>query len=321
MSHSSVLLPFIPTRPEQAAPFAAFTQWRNSRMLWQGQGLLGEQHQVYAHLAGLGLGVPFGLGVSLMPFRHPLQAAVETRSLAAASGHPVVAGFGPGAPSMQQAMLGAPYKSPLTAAREYLMLVRGLLDGHRLDQRGEYFSFTGSLPPLPTPRIELGLGVLRPGMARLAGEVADVAITWLTPPAYLRERLLPALRSGAERAGRRAPRVVAIVPAALAGPDRDVVEVLLAGSSAHLQAPHYRDMLRQAGVLAGPGSLADLARGLIEADGFVTGAPRDAAARLDAYRDAGVDEVVINTTGVCQKYGPRTALGDLEALFAELGDD
>ncbi|MBB6551248.1 hypothetical protein HD593_006043 [Nonomuraea rubra] len=42
--------------------------------------------------------------------------------------------------------------------------------------------------------------MLRPGMARAAGTRADAAITWLTPPSYVRDVLAPALRPPALRA-------------------------------------------------------------------------------------------------------------------------
>ncbi|MGW0392509.1 LLM class flavin-dependent oxidoreductase [Streptomyces sp. NPDC003042] len=316
MSRSvSVLLPIVPTRAEQAAPFAAFVQWRGARALWQGQVLLNEQHQILAQLSGTGLRVPFGIGVSLMPLRHPVQAAIEARTLAAASGHPVTAGFGPGARAFQEMVLGEPYKSPLTACREYLNIVRGLLDGDEVDQRGTYFSYTGSIPRSPAPPVEVGLGVLRPGMARIAGESADVAITWLTPPSYVRDVIVPALREGAEAAGRPVPRVVSIVPMAAAADGRDTPAVLGTGSSGHFSAPHYRDMLTHAGVQVDGEDPTATAKSLLAAGGALTGDPAELAAGIAAYHAAGADEVVLNNAGVGMLEGPRAVLRDLEALF------
>jgi alkanesulfonate monooxygenase SsuD/methylene tetrahydromethanopterin reductase-like flavin-dependent oxidoreductase (luciferase family) len=316
MSRSvSVLLPIVPTRAEQAAPFAAFVQWRGARALWQGQVLLNEQHQIMAQLSGLGMRVPFGLGVSLMPLRHPVQAAIEARTLAAASGHPVTAGFGPGARVFQRMALGAPYASPLTACREYLTIVRALLDGREIDQSGEYFSYTGSIPASPAPPVEVGLGVLRPGMARLAGEVADVAITWLTPPSYVRDVIVPALTEGARAAGRPVPRVVSVVAMAAAAGSRVPREAVAAGSSGHFAMPHYQDMLERAGVGVVPGDPVATADALIAARGALTGSTDDIRAGITAYHEAGADEVVVNGAGVAMVEGPRAVLHDLEPLF------
>ncbi|WP_284575105.1 LLM class flavin-dependent oxidoreductase [Streptomyces sp. 2P-4] len=320
MSRSvSVVLPIVPTRAEQAAPFAAFVQWRAARALWLGQVLLSEQHQIMAQLGGMGLRVPFGTGVSLMPLRHPVQAALEARTLAAVTGHPVTAGFGPGAPAFQRAALGAPYASPLTACREYLHLVRRLLDGAEVDQGGNYFSYTGSLPPTPAPPVEVGLGVLRPGMARVAGEAADVAVTWLAPPSYLRDVILPALRAGAQAAGRPVPRVAAIVPMAAAADGRDVRAALAAGHAGHFAGPHYADMLARAGVGVDPDDPLATAGRLAAAGGALTGGPDELAAGIAAYHEAGADEVVLNNAGVGMLEGPRPVLRDLEALFTGNG--
>ncbi|MFF8829722.1 LLM class flavin-dependent oxidoreductase [Streptomyces sp. NPDC015131] len=315
MSTLSVLMPFMPSRSEQALPLAALVQHSVAYRLWQGQALVVEPHQTFSHLAASGFRVPVGTGVTLMPFRHPYEAALQARSLALATGHPVVAGYGPGAAVLQRSLLGAPYASPLTAAREYLTVVGGLLAGRRVDHEGRYFSCHVELVPQPGPPVEVGLGVLRPGMARLAGEVADVAITWMTPPRYLREVIVPALEEGARKAGRPVPRLVAMVPLALSAPDRDPVELLLAGNSGHLKLPHYQDMLRRSGIDVDPDDPIASAAAVIAGRAFVTGDGDEVRAVLDEYRAAGVDEIVLNVTGLCRTRGLPTALGELETLL------
>ncbi|GCD44715.1 LLM class F420-dependent oxidoreductase [Streptomyces paromomycinus] len=236
-----------------------------------------------------------------------------------ATGQPVIAGFGPGAKQFQRGLLGASYTSPLTAAREYLTVIRRLLDGDIQSAReGEYFGCGAELAAFPAPRVDIGLGVLRPGMARLAGEIADVAITWLTPASYLRETVVPALREGAEAAGRPVPRLTAIVPLALNRPGHTAAEVALASNAAHIRAPHYIDMLRRSGVdVAGDDPLTHAAA-LIKGGAFLSGDLLDIAAQLADYRVAGVDEVVLNVTGVCNVSGPQAAMEELKTLLAEL---
>ncbi|MFD7414018.1 LLM class flavin-dependent oxidoreductase [Kitasatospora purpeofusca] len=311
----SILLPFTPARPEQVLPFAALVQWSSAHRLWQGQSVHVEPHQAFAYAAASGFRIPVGTGVTLMPFRHPYEAALQARSLAVATGHPVVAGYGPGAAVLQSSLLGAPYASPLTAAREYLTAVRGLLDDTAPDLAGEYVHLRNDLPPMPTPQVEVGLGVLRPAMARLAGEVADVAITWLTPASYLRDVVVPALREGAARAARPSPRLVAMVPLALAGPGRDPADLALAGNAGHLRLPHYTDMLRRAGLEVDADDTVAGARALVRGRAFLSGDAAELAAALDEYRAAGVDEIVLNVTGLCQRYGVAAALAELETIL------
>jgi alkanesulfonate monooxygenase SsuD/methylene tetrahydromethanopterin reductase-like flavin-dependent oxidoreductase (luciferase family) len=315
----SVLLPFVPSRPEHAVPFAAFVQHRGAYRLWQGQSYSVDSYQVFAYLAAAGFRIPVGTGISLMPLRHPLEAALQARSLAAVTSHPVVAGFSLGPASVQRILRGAPYPSPLAATREYLTIVRALLAGDRVAHDGAYFTYHGdNLLALPRLPVEVGLGVLRPRMARLAGELADTAITWLTPPGYLAGQLVPALREGAGAAGRAPPRLVAMVPVALREAKRDPVELALASNEAHLRQPHYRAMLRRAGVAVDPADPRGGARSLVGCGAFGYGDPAELAEQLDAYRAAGVDEIVVNMSGVGRQFGVGAALADLATLFTRL---
>ncbi|MEV6201044.1 LLM class flavin-dependent oxidoreductase [Streptomyces sp. NPDC051771] len=314
MRHS-ILLPVNATRPEQAIPFANLVKWGGAARLWQGQGLVLESHQLVNWLAGAGIRVPAGFGVSLMPYRAPYNAAIEARSVALATGHEVVAGYGPGSLAAQTCAMGRPYSSQLTACREYLTIVRDLLDGGISDREGEFFSAKAQLLPFHKPEVSLGLGVLRERMAGLAGELADVAITWMASAAYLEEFLIPALRGAKERRPEQPAKVTAYVPVALAGPDRDMAKLLRATVGGHIQFPHYQAALRRAGIrITGDGGDDDV-RALVDGGIFHYGTAEEIHQRLDAYRALGVDEVVLNVTGVAALHGPRAAASDLYELL------
>ncbi|MEU8550408.1 F420-dependent peptide dehydroalanine reductase LxmJ [Streptomyces roseoverticillatus] len=315
----AVLYPLQPDHPELVAPFAALVQRSGARRLWLCQSFKAEPHQVLAHLSGAGYDVPVGTSVSVMPLRHPYEAAHQARSLALLTGQPVVAGYGIGTPDFVAALTGEPYKSPRTAVRDYLTSVRDLLDGKAVDHAGPYHHLDARLLPLDHAPVEVGAGVLRPGMARTAGEVADVAITWMTPPAYVRDALVPALEDGARAAGRPArPRVATAVHVAVARPGRDLRRVALAGAGEHLKGPHYADMLRRAGVPVGDDPAATAAA-LLGHSVVVTGTPGEIAERLAEYRAAGVDEVMLNPAGVMLTEGVRAAVDDMEEIIAACG--
>jgi alkanesulfonate monooxygenase SsuD/methylene tetrahydromethanopterin reductase-like flavin-dependent oxidoreductase (luciferase family) len=312
----SVLIPFVPRRSEQILPYAGLVNWTSAARLWQGQSLVLEPYQGFVSAAGAGFRVPVGLGVALMPLRHPYEAAVEARSMALATGHSVIAGFGPASPEFQTAMLGAPYESPLTLAKEYIQTVRQLLDGEMVRTDGRYIKVNAQLAPAMAPRVDVGLGVLRPGMARLAGEVADVVITWLTPPSYIREVLLPSVREGMARTGRTTlPRIVAMVPVGITRDEVLPEDLALASNAAHMQAPHYLDMLRRAGVPVPNDDIRAVARGVVESGAFVAGGLDAVVKQFDDYKQAGVDEIVLNVTGVHKVSGAQVAIQDLGAIL------
>ncbi|TYB57278.1 LLM class flavin-dependent oxidoreductase [Nonomuraea sp. PA05] len=313
-----MMIPFVPRRPEQILPYAALVEWTAAHALWQGQATLIEPHQGFVYAAGAGFRVPTGLGVTLMPLRNPYEAALQVRSLAMATGEPVVAGFGPGPISFQESLLGERYRSQLGAIREYVTAVRGLLDGGVVDVHGEYVQCKAMLPPAVSPPIEIGLGVLRTNMARLAGEVADVAITWLTPVDYLAGTVMPALREGAEKAGRPAPRLAAMVPLAMTRPDRTPTEQAMASNALHLQAPHYVDMLRKAGLdVTGKDPAAD-AKAAVAGGAFLSGDLDELVAALKEYERVGADEIILNLTGVFNLQGQKEAMNELKALLGAL---
>jgi alkanesulfonate monooxygenase SsuD/methylene tetrahydromethanopterin reductase-like flavin-dependent oxidoreductase (luciferase family) len=304
MGVASVMFPGQPGAAAEAEPYAELVKRGRAARLWLGQSLRAEAQQVVAYLAGGGRQVPVGTSVTLMPLRHPLQAALEARSMALMTGHPVVAGFGASAPEFVSVLNGAPYERPAAAARAYLSTIRALLDGRGL--RGF------RLPPLRHPRVELGAGVLRPGMARVAGECADVAITWMTPPSYVRDVLLPALREGAGDA-RATPRVATVVHVALARAGRDATRLAELAAGHHLRAAHYTDMLRRAGLEPSP-------RAMVDSGLYVVGPAERIAERLRAYFASGVDEIILNTSGVFLTEGHVAAIGDAEEILTALED-
>ncbi|MFQ6397846.1 LLM class flavin-dependent oxidoreductase [Nocardia sp. KC 131] len=318
MTHYSILMPFGTPRGEQILPFAALTQWSKAFRLWQGQSVAGDPYQVFAHAAASGFRVPIGLGVTLMPFRHPYEAALQAQSAAATMGHPLIAGFGPGAIPLQKSLLAKPYASQLGAVREYLTIVRALLNGEEVRTSGEYFTCFNTLPSFPGPPVEVGAGVLRPAMAQLVGEVADVAITWLTPASYIRDVIVPELRTGARVAGRPAPKVVAVVPLGLAGPDRDGVDLALTSNSGHLRLKHYTDMLAGAGIAIDMADERASGRAIIDGGAYLFGTVQEIAVRLAEYAAAGVDEIVLNVTGVAFTYGTQAALQEIETVLSEM---
>lgn len=313
----SVLYPVQPTDPRQVAPFAAVVARNEGSRLWAGQSARLDSHQVFAHLAGSGLAVPVGMSVALMPLRHPFEAAIQARSLAALTGHPLVAGFGAATPGFVAALDGAPYPSPRRAAVEYAHCVKQALAGGPVGHDGEHFTLRAGLPALPTPPIEVGLGVLRPRMAAAAAAVADVLITWMTPPDYIRDHLRPAIAEGS--AGGVLPRIVAVVPFALAAPGRDPARVAELGAAGHLAGPHYVEMLHRAGLRFDRGDTHAGARALVEHGVFATGTADDVATELGRYADAGVDEVVLNPCGLLMHDGAAAAVRELQAVIDAVG--
>ena len=81
----------------------------------------------------------------------------------------------------------------------------------------------------------------------LCGEVADGAISWVCPGVYLRDVALPAMRIGADKAGRPIPPLMAHAPICVHDKPDEVREVARQQLANYVRLPFYVQMLIAAG--------------------------------------------------------------------------
>lgn len=304
MTRVSILAPYDPMKPQLLAPFAELVRSSSLHALWQGTSLVGDTTSNATYLAGRGFDIPYGFGVRLTGLSHPHAAAQQAAMLARTTGQPVVAGFGPGGISAQESLHGRRLPSVLGHMRDYVYGARR------------------ALATSPEADVSIGFGVLRPRMAELCGEVADVAITWMTPPSYIRDVIAPAIRRGAEKSGREPARIVSIVPFGF-GDDDQLVDLARHSVGVHLSLEHYRDALRRAGGTPPSENGVDQAsaRGLVDTGVLYPAGAADVIRARQFYAEAGAAEVVVNVMGAAQLAGPRRTLAALIDIAEALGAD
>ena len=185
------------------------------------------------------------LGTSIVPTfpRHPLVMVQQTQVVAQLAPGRFRLGVGPSHRPTIEAM-GIPFASPLGHLREYLHILKALLQHGRVDMDGTYYKAHETIPePLDLPVMA---SALQRGSFELCGEEADGAISWICPGVYLRDVALPAMRLGAERVGRPVPPLIAHAPVCV----HDNAEEVRAAVRAQIQNPRlpfYRQMLIAAG--------------------------------------------------------------------------
>jgi len=231
------------------------------------------------------------VGTGIVPTypRHPATLVSQVLAIAPFARDRLRIGLGSSHPFIIEGMLGLPFHPPLAHLREYVGVVRGLLEAGQLDFSGKYFRVRAALAAAPV-RVPLAISALRARMFRLAGEISDGALSAWCPIPYLLGTALPELARGARAAGRPRPPLVANVPIVWSS---DGAAVRAAGRAAlgpYLVAPAYAEMFQAAG-FAIPESLVP-PDALIDAL-FVWGTPAQIADRLRAIRRAGVDELMI----------------------------
>jgi F420-dependent oxidoreductase-like protein len=188
------------------------------------------------------------LGTSIVTIwpRHPAMAAQQVNAIAQLSDGRFRFGVGPGHGAGMSGTYGADFRTPLTALREYLTIVRTLFEKGTVEFEGSVFRANYSLPA-PVTNVPIMASALRPRAYELCGEVADGAISWVSPGVYLRDVALPALQRGAAKAGRPTPPLVAHVPICVHENADEVLAATRDQLATYPRAPFYQAMFAQSG--------------------------------------------------------------------------
>ena len=183
--------------------------------------------------------------VTIWP-RHPVIAATQVNAIAQLSDGRFRFGVGPGHAAGITKTYGANYRTPLTALREYIAIVRSLFQTGSVEFVGKVFAANYALPG-PVRDTPIMASALRPKSYELCGEVADGAISWVSPAVYLRDQALPAIQRGANQAKRDAPPLVMHLPICVHEDGAEVLASVRDQLSNYPQSPFYQAMFAQAG--------------------------------------------------------------------------
>ena len=254
-----------------------------------------------------------GVGTAIVPTypRHPIALASQALVLGGIAPGRFRLGIGPSHRPTIEGMFGLPMNRPLEHLREYLTVLRGLLWEGAVDFEGTHFKVKAQLPAgMDPPKTPLPISALRAGAFRLAGEIADGALSWVCPVPYLVNTAKPALLEGAKAAGRPAPPLIGHVPVAMAT-DREAVRAAARPQLANYgRLPFYQGMFKDAGFPVNPdNSLPDA---LLD-ELVVSGSSDEIAARLHQIQEAGVDELLVMRINVADAAAEDAALLDLLA--------
>ena len=145
--------------------------------------------------------------------RSPMVLAMEAWDLQHLSGGRFCLGLGSQVKGHNERRFGGTWSPPAPRMREYIRMMHAVWDswqdGESPEFLGKHYTYTLMTPnfnpgSIPFDRPKVGLAMVGPAMARTAGEVADVAMPHggIMSDKYMREVLLPAIKTGLERSGR-----------------------------------------------------------------------------------------------------------------------
>jgi F420-dependent oxidoreductase-like protein len=187
------------------------------------------------------------MGTSIVPTfpRHPLVVVQQVQVLAQLAPGRFRLGLGPSHRPNVERMYGFDFRAPLGHLREYLQILKAILHNGSVDFDGRYYHAHAEIrAPVDVPVMA---SALQRKSFELCGEVADGAISWVCPGVYLRDVALPAMRTGADRAGRPIPPLMAHAPICVHDKPDEVREVARQQLANYVRLPFYVEMLMAAG--------------------------------------------------------------------------
>lgn len=266
----------------------------------------------FSALAPVALATRLRLGTAIANVftRGPATLAMSAAGLADLAPGRFCLGLGAGSQPIVEAWNGGRFVLPATRVREMVQVVRAVLSGERVVFKGRTLSVDGfRLARPPAQQVPVYVAALRPGMLRVAGEVADgVILNWLAASDV--PRVVGIVREAAARAGRD-PAAVEITARLLINVDPPGAEAdagVRRHVTAYLNVPVYRayqewlgrgDALapmwqawergdRKAAVAAVPGA--------VMADLIVRGSTGEIRAHVQRYLDAGIDTAFLQVS-------------------------
>ncbi|MBI4635952.1 MAG: LLM class F420-dependent oxidoreductase [Candidatus Rokubacteria bacterium] len=259
-------------------------------------------------VVALGTGLRVGTAIANVYTRGPATLALSAAGMAEIAPGRFCLGIGAGSQPIVEGWNGGSFSRPATRVREMARFLRSALAGERVVFRGETFAVDGfRLTRPPAQAVPIHVAALRPGMLRVAGEVADGAIlNWLSPDDV--PKSVAVVREAAAKAGRD-PDTIEITARLMInvdppGPDSDVI--VRRHVTAYLNVPVYRAFQewlgraealgpmwdawgrgdRRAAVAAVPAKVVD--------DLILRGSMEAIRARVRRYMDAGIDTAFLS---------------------------
>lgn len=247
------------------------------------------------------------LGSSIVPTypRHPSTLASQALAVEGIAPGRLRLGVGPSHRPTIEGSLGIPMGKPLAHLREYVTVLRNLLWEGKTDFAGDYFNVTLDLQDGATaPKTPILTSTLSVNAYRLAGEIADGALSWVSPVPYLVNVALPALAEGAAIASRPAPPLIAHVPVAMTTDRQAALEATSRSFGLYGRLPFYARMFEAAGVPVSGGKTSSEAIDALA----VHGKADQIRARLEAIQAEGIGEVYASHVVVADEAAERTEL-------------
>lgn len=277
---------------------------------WVAEGHGGDQFAILAAAAVQTSRIRLGTGITSVFVRTAPTIAMAAAAVDDISGGRFILGVGSSHKVQVEGEHGVPYAKPLTRTRETVAVIRALLREGRVDFAGETLRirnfdlwFTPTRPPPP-----IYISAVFPKMVALCGEIAD-GIILTRSTVHTAAQVRTHLAEGARNAGRASAQIeiTTLLPASVGDTHAAALATLRPGIAFYCGFfPRYNRMMAEHGFAAEAAAIAKAwARGdreaaeravsdeMIDATS-VAGTPDQCRARIEVYRQSGIDVPVIS---------------------------
>ena len=308
--------------PAQQLEIARTAEALGYDSIWTAEAYGSDAATVLAWLAAQTSRIKLGAGIFQIPARSAAMTAMTAATIDQLSGGRLLLGLGTSGPQVSEGWHGVRFAKQLQRTREYVAVVRMALAHERVEFHGE----TLDLPMPDGPgkalklmikpvqeRVPIYLAVLGPKNVALAGEIADGWLPVFFSPEHMATLRVP-LEEGAALAGRSlddfpiCPSVQVLISDDAASA-RDAMRPMLSlyvGGMGSKEQNFYNRLVSSYGFeaaarevqdlyLAGRKSEAAMALPDELIDLVTIAGPKDRAReRLRAFRDAGIDTLIVS---------------------------
>ncbi|WP_217238774.1 LLM class F420-dependent oxidoreductase [Streptomyces sp. AC555_RSS877] len=280
------------------------------REVWAGEGPTWDSFVLAAAIGRATQRVALTAGPVPVSVRDPFTIARGAAGVAALTGRPAGVALGTSSRRVVEGVHGRPRVRPAAVMEESAAAVRRLLHGVPGEPVVPGSPFRRRLPP---PGGGLTVAAFGDRAIATAAAHADRMLLDLVSPEQVRV-LRAKLLAAAERAGRTPPTLAAWLPAAV-DPEPESLAQVMGSIAGYLTVPGYSDMFTAAGL----GEAVELAAAGAGRDALLRALPPRAAgavglvgdldavrARIDAYAEAGLDEIALVPATAGDAAGERT---------------
>lgn len=187
------------------------------------------------------------MGTAIVPNmpRHPIIMAQQANAIASLAPGRFRLGIGPSHKATIENTYGYTFDKPLSRLGEYIDIVSTLLANGDVQFDGEFYNAHTKIAD--PAQATIMASALRTGSFEFCGARGIAALSWVCPANYLRDIALPAMKRGAEKAGKATPPLIAHVPVCLSEDPEEVRSAVREQMGNYPKSPFYAQMFTDAG--------------------------------------------------------------------------